>query len=112
MKIAYLLAVPLIACAQVSNAAVATTQGTIALMRDSTLLQPDGRLQGVFLLQLSVPLSNGCNWVWISPTDKATQGVALSAKAMGAQVTLWYDNTIVAPWGETDICGAVNIDLN
>jgi hypothetical protein len=95
----------------ICHATVTTSAGTIALMRDSTVLQPDGRLQGVFLLQLSVPLANGCNWVWISPTDKGAAATALAAKISGAPVTIWYDNTIVSPWGETDVCGATSIDL-
>jgi hypothetical protein len=96
----------------VCHAAVTTTAGTIALMRDSTLLQPDGRLQGVVILQLSVPYSNGCIWTWISAADKGAAATALAAKLSGASVTIWYDNTIVSPWGETDVCGIVSIDLN
>lgn len=96
----------------VSHAAVTTVAGTIALMRDTTLLQPDGRLQGLTLLQLSVPFSNGCNWVWINSADNRAAATALAAKLSGASVTIGYDNTIVSPWGETDICGIVTIDLN
>jgi hypothetical protein len=89
-----------------------SAQGTITLMRDATMLEPDGRVQGVFLLKLSTTLANGCNWAWIGAADKAAQAVAIAAKIAGAQVTLWYDSTVVAPWGETDICGAIDIDLN
>jgi hypothetical protein len=42
--------------------AVVAATGTINSLRNLTLLQPDGRLQGVVELQLSVPLANGCNW--------------------------------------------------
>jgi len=96
----------------VCHATQATVAGTIALMKNLTLLQPDGRLQGVVLLQLSVPFSNGCNWTWISATDKAAAATALAAKISGASVTIGYDNSIASPWGETDICGVVDIDLN
>jgi len=89
----------------VCHAAVTSVSGTIALMRDTTLLQPDGRLQGLTLLQLSFPYGSGCNWAWINSTDNRAAGTALAAKLSGASVTIWYDNTIVSPWGETDICG-------
>lgn len=95
----------------VCHATVTTAAGTIVLMRDLTLLQPDGRLQGVVQLQLSVPLSNGCNWVWIGATDKGALATALAAKASGATITISYDNAVVAPWGQTDICGLMYMDI-
>jgi hypothetical protein len=110
MKLRYALIALSMTYGPMCHATTATTQGTIALLRDSTALQPDGRLQGVFLFQLSVALANGCNWIWISVSDKSAQAVAVAAKASGAQVSVIYDNTIVAPWGETDICGALVID--
>ncbi len=92
--------------------AVVAATGTISSLKNLSLLQPDGRLQGVVVLQLSVPLANGCNWAWISPTDKGTAATALAAKLSGGSVTVWYDSTIVSPWGEADICGITEIDLN
>lgn len=81
-------------------------------MRYSTLLQPDGRVQDIEIFQLSVPFSNGCIWTWISASDKGAAATALAAKLSGVPVTIWYDSTIVSPWGEADICGMVSIDLN
>jgi hypothetical protein len=93
---------------KVCHAAVTSTTGTIASMRDSTLLQPDGGLKGGTLLQLSGPYSNGCNWAWINLTDNRAAATALAAKLSGA-VTIGCDNAIVSPWEETDICGIVDL---
>ena len=99
-------------CVSVCQAAVVAAAGTITSLKNLTLLQADGRLKGVVLLQLSVPFANGCNWTWISSTDNRTTATALASKLSGASATIWYDNTIVSPWGETDICGITEIDLN
>jgi len=38
-----------------------STTGTINSLRNLRCFKPDGRLQGVVELQLSVPFANGCN---------------------------------------------------
>lgn len=112
MKYRHAFFLPTLLCAPVCHAAQTTTTGTIGLLRDETLLQPDGRIQEVMIFKLSVPYSNGCIWAWLSSTDKGADATALAAKISGASVTITYDNTIVSPWGDTGICGAVAIDLN
>lgn len=99
-------------CAPVCHAAQTTTTGTIGLLREETLLQPMGSIQDVMLFKLSVPYSNGCVWVWLSATDKGADATALAAKVSGASVNITYDPTIISPWGDTTVCGAVAIDLN
>jgi hypothetical protein len=44
-------------------------------------------------------------------TDKGAVATALAAKVARTTLTISYDNAVVSPWGQTDICGLMVIDL-
>lgn len=86
--------------------------GTIVTLRNHTLSYPNAPVQGVSILQLSAPFSNGCSWVFLTAADKNALAVILSAKALGTSIVIYYDNAITAPWGDPTTCAVVAIDYN
>ena len=67
---------------------------------------------GAAVFQVSSGVGNGCNWLYVGATDKNTLAALLTAKATGANVTIYYDNTLTSPWGDTTICAAQVIQQN
>lgn len=106
---AILLLIALIA--PLCHAAPINASGTITVLRQATILQPANTVQDVMIFQLSPAFSSGCIWVWIPATDKQSAAVAAAAKLAGVSVSIWYDPAVPAPWGETDMCGMMSIDL-
>ena len=111
MRTRFALVALILFCAPLCRAAPVLATGTISLLRATTLLQPDGRIQNITIFQLSPALGNSCVWVWIPSTDKLSASVAVAAKLAGSSVVLSYDPTVYSPWGESDVCGLLSIDL-
>jgi hypothetical protein len=111
MRYSFALVSAIMFCASLCHAAPTSATGTISLLRQSTSLQPNGGVQDVTLFQLSPALPSGCVWVWIPATDKFSASVAVAAKLAASSVVVWYDPTVYAPWGESDVCGLLSIDL-
>jgi hypothetical protein len=98
-----------------SSEAVYATQfsvtGTITLVRSSSLLT-GAQMGGTTIVQTSPALANGCAWLWVGATDTNTLAVVLTAKALNANVTIWYETTDGAPWGDNTACGITAIQQN
>jgi hypothetical protein len=86
--------------------------GTITAVRTHTSLYGVATLQGVSIFQLSTGPGNGCSWLYLAGTDANSLASLLAAKADGAVVTVWYDNTAGSPWGDPTTCAAQAIQQN
>ena len=85
--------------------------GTITIVQSFSAVYLPGEADAA-VFQVSSGVGNGCNWLYVGATDKNTLAALLTAKATGANVTVYYDNTLTSPWGDTTICAAQVIQQN
>jgi len=88
-----------------------STTGTITLARSSSLLT-GAQMGGTTIIQMSAAFATGCNWLWVGSNDPNTLAALFEAKMTQANVTIWYETTDAAPWGDTTSCGVTAIQQN
>jgi hypothetical protein len=82
-------------------------QGVINVTRHYTALHPNAAARGTTVFQFTTPLEGGCSWLFLDGSDPTAQRLV----AKGAAITVFYDNTISSPWGDTTVCGVIGIQV-
>jgi hypothetical protein len=88
-----------------------STVGNITNVWTYTDKNPTSGASNVLAFRLNNPLSGGCGYVWVGPNNKVFLAQVALAQATNKAVTLYYDNTIAAPWGDSAVCAAFSIDI-
>ena len=98
-----------------SNGAFAETRslsGQVGLIRLATESHStvDARSGSVFLIE-GDSLVAPCTWLLIKPEDKNALSLLLTAKAMKANVKVFYNLGGSTSWGGASMCEVTNIDI-
>lgn len=104
--------VTLLGLSAVAHATQTSTTGTLTVVRTNASTWGGASLGNVSTLQLSSALSGGCVWLYVAAADTIMLSTVLASKASGASVTIWYDNTVTSPWGDTTTCLAESLQQN
>lgn len=92
-------------------AGAASTSAAILKIRPNSANHMSPEARGVTMIRLSEPLQGGCVYVYIEASDRAALAVALAAKATQAPTVIWYEPSIVSPWGDPAICALTAIEM-
>jgi len=93
----------------IANAQETSLPGTITTVRYHTAEHPvlPARSHTIFGLD-----SGGCTWYWLAPSEITESTIVAKAKIDALPVTIRYDPSEKAPWGDPNACRVTAIDLN
>jgi hypothetical protein len=93
-----------------ASAADFLSVGKVTLMRAHSSHMTTASVRGVTAFQISAALSSHCQWLLLDPADKVSLAHLLLAQSTQATLSVRYNDSDVAPWGDTQACYVTALD--
>lgn len=98
-----------------SMAAMASLEGTVALIRTITYSHPTADARGGTLFKMNgnngASIAPPCVWFFLAEGDKNALSALLVAKTSASDIGVHYETTGTTTWGGSSICQVQNLDL-